>query len=953
MAIQRRFLGWDTPMLPTAGRWLVDRYARGGDCDLSEVVAVTPGARAARRLLDLLVAIAQENQLTLIPPDILTAGALPERLYESRLPVANRLQSLLLRAAALRDAQPEALSPVVPHPPHRDDFPAWLDLATQLAQLGDELYGQPIETARVTGILTQKLSLCPDLPRWRALAQLEQAYRQQLIDHGLTDRNQARLDAVRENRCATDRRIVLIATSDLSGIAREMLSQVHDCVTSLIHAPLFHESGFDDWGCFVPGYWAKQPLALDPQQVRVVEREHEQSHEVLLAVEAAAGSHPAEQITVGLGDEATGPGVQIKLELAGAPARLGVGKSVAKTGPAALLASFAAFIPERRFDQFAALLRHPDLEAYLARHVRDSTPRAIVSWQSLLDRYLQDHLQSRLSHDWLGDPKTAHALKSVHDAVLELMPCDRQELRPLPHWAPSLAAMLQAVYGPDDLKTRYPDQAQLAYSLQATGEVLREIAQLPSDAVWTPSLSADQAIAVVLSHIAGQSIPEDASGPAIELLGWLELPLDDAPALIVTGMNEGLVPQRTAHETFLYESVRKALGLRDAAYRYARDLMSLHTITHSRPSVTLIASRRGARDEPLAPSRLLLAGDPQHAARLIQRFYHESRPGDDENRWSPWLINPSQTSRFTVPPPRPHEPLTRLAITAFRDYLDCPYRFYLKHVLRLRLLDDRAVEMDGGMFGGLAHEVLGCFGQSELATSCNETEIRDFLADQLQCATRRRFGPRPSTAVELQVHLLRARLEAFAGWQATQSSQGWHIAAEHIEKQLSATIEVDAQPFTVTGRIDRIDRHEDGRWRIIDYKTSDTAKTPDETHRRGPKGAKQWIDLQLPLYGKFAEKLGITGQVELGFVHLPRDLPQVAYHAAPWSPGDLDAAIDEARRVIRSIRAAHFWPPADPRDRTRRFDDGFGWVCMDGHDHGTVGRPRSIEPDHATAEVQS
>ena len=71
MAANREFLDWDCPALPAAANWLADRYTRNEVFDLSESLLVLPGARAGRRLLELLVDQATENSLRLLSPCLL------------------------------------------------------------------------------------------------------------------------------------------------------------------------------------------------------------------------------------------------------------------------------------------------------------------------------------------------------------------------------------------------------------------------------------------------------------------------------------------------------------------------------------------------------------------------------------------------------------------------------------------------------------------------------------------------------------------------------------------------------------------------------------------------------------------------------------------------------------------------------------------------------------------
>ncbi|HLU47279.1 MAG TPA: hypothetical protein VK116_04315, partial [Planctomycetota bacterium] len=83
--MERVFLGWDRPGLEAAVEHIVERFGSPRDAtrklDLSTVIVAVPGARAGRRLLELLVERAEQEGRDLIAPEIRTIGELPERLY--------------------------------------------------------------------------------------------------------------------------------------------------------------------------------------------------------------------------------------------------------------------------------------------------------------------------------------------------------------------------------------------------------------------------------------------------------------------------------------------------------------------------------------------------------------------------------------------------------------------------------------------------------------------------------------------------------------------------------------------------------------------------------------------------------------------------------------------------------------------------------------------------------
>ncbi|MBL8826457.1 MAG: hypothetical protein JNM18_05690, partial [Planctomycetaceae bacterium] len=85
MPIARRFLGWDRPLLAAAVDELLSLFGQAASLDLGEVIVVTPGAAAGRRLLELLVDRATNEHRPLVPPRFVTQGELPELLYETKL----------------------------------------------------------------------------------------------------------------------------------------------------------------------------------------------------------------------------------------------------------------------------------------------------------------------------------------------------------------------------------------------------------------------------------------------------------------------------------------------------------------------------------------------------------------------------------------------------------------------------------------------------------------------------------------------------------------------------------------------------------------------------------------------------------------------------------------------------------------------------------------------------
>ncbi len=458
------------------------------------------------------------------------------------------------------------------------------------------------------------------------------------------------------------------------------------------------------------------------------------------------------------------------------------------------------------------------------------------------------------------------------------------------------------------------------------GEILSEVAQIPA-APSLPALDLGRALALIGSALEGERVTAESGDGAIELLGWLEIGLDDAPVVAVLGMNQGTIPARVIGDPFLPDRLRAHLGVGDGRQRHARDAFLLAGLVASRERLILLASRQSADGEPLAPSPLLLAARGVELANRVERFYRAPAARDPEGGAAAVGARDfavPNTRGFAVPPPDPLErPIDRLRATAFRDYLRCPYRFYLRHVLGLEPVTDLPRELDARSFGGLAHEVVRRFAFSASAQSSDRAQVIGELQRSLGAVVDERLGAGLPAAVRVQLAQLGRRLATFGRWQAEQTGQGWSIDRDWVERRLETAIEIDGSLFSITGTLDRVDRHPEHGLRLIDYKTSETPKSPEEAHCQGT----TWIDLQLPIYRRLlSAALGTEGEpVEVGYLGLSRRLDAPPYLAAKWQAADYAAADQAIFEVVRALRLQRFWPPAEPP----RFDDGYGLLCGD------------------------
>jgi ATP-dependent helicase/nuclease subunit B len=932
------FLGRDRNLLHAAAEWLLDAANIPEAPDLSRVIAVVRGSRTSRRLLELLALRAEENGQVLVPPQILTPAALILRLTETspdEAEEATPLASALAWAQALQQASEEDRNRLFRLPPGGDihaGLRPLLGLARQLGQLWDEVGGAGLRFREVSRTVAERF---PDIaafesPRWDVLDALHDRVAQILRRRELENRTDLLLRRARDGKILSDPRVVLIGVVEMPRIVRDFIARLPQTPTVLSFASEQEREGFDELGTVRPDYWNRRAADLAPGQIHLVERDRDQAARTasIIAAWRDEGIAPG-QITVAAPVPGSLPRLREALETRGLATRRAQGRLAAEAPSFQLLQRVAAYLDREpaeppAYAAVAALVRHPD------------APRIDASEWPALDRFGMTHLPVRFDpQDVEPASSTADRIADVLGRWIDLAP-DEIPPRDAATWTRDF---LHRVYGTHEESSLSPDGRVAVHAITALRDVLD--ATVDGRMPWPARVRPADFLHSLAQFLGVEGVPEPPDRNAVELVGWLELMEDDAPALVVTSFHEGAVPESVLSDPFLPGSLRQVLQLGDNDSRMARDGYALAAMlasrTQGRGRVALVAPRFDAEENPVRPSRLLLNG--LDGETLARRMWHLAGRREAE---------PQTTLRegpgFGAAAVGVVPALTTVPVTAFRHYLESPRQFFYLHMLRLRAQGDAPLELEPGDVGGLIHEVLARFGaEIPLRDSTDAAEIETFVLAEFNHNVHARFGKWTQPAVEVQIEEIKRRLRGFAPVQARLRRDGWTI--RHVEGAGQMTCELAAADqaglLAVTGKIDRIDSDATGeRWRIIDYKTSSKAKDPFKTHF----GREDWRDLQLPLYLKLAapfarEKWNVEltpDNCDLVYFQLPED-EKTAAISAPFPPAAIEEGWARAAEVAGCILRGEF--EENPALRADRTDPALLALC------GQVGIASSVGED--------
>jgi ATP-dependent helicase/nuclease subunit B len=925
------FLGWSRPAAETVGDFLLAGVPPQQPLDLEGTLLVVPTRQAGRHLLDALVQRCGATGSAVLSQRLLT----PTQLGADALrgpAIASGAEVLAAWSDVLAAASEPVLGAAFGAAARLRDPVAAIPVAERLQQVRREL----AEGARTCADVAAHAAATDAEPeRWQALAQLEAAFVERLARHGLIDACRAQVAWAAAPSLAPEvRRLVVAFVPDPSLLFLRALERLDRRVRIdvLVQAPPEAATQFDAWGRPLADHWnaCRIDLPDEEQNLILAADPADQAARALEIVSAAArGEAEPRGVTVadtavGVPDRAVVPFLLEQFAARGIRAFDPQERPLREHALARLVERLLELRRAVPYRTVADLLRHPDVLLAL-QDTEPPLPAAELLAQ--LDAFQNRHLPLGLPdllRPFAGNPRGTtdrHADFTLLGQALQRIARWREQLATgrLPT---ALRTLLAEIYASRTLDPDTPADRLFAAAAEAIDRVLREL----EESRGTPP-APDVEAAILLARLRAQGCAPERNDEAIDLEGWLELPWNRAPLLLVTGLNEGCVPDGRLADDFLPDTLRRALALRDDRLRAARDAFLLHVLLAARADgrgrLCLLCGKTSAEGDPLRPSRLLFRCADEQLPQRARRLFGALPPA---RAGAPATVG-FRLRPFALPPAAPRGATPTISVTACKDYLRCPFRFYLRHRLDMEPLADDALAPDELAFGNLVHGVLEAFGRDgRLAQSTDAGTLAASLETQARAAFAAAYGPQPSLAVQVALDSAIQRLARFAALQAGLARE-WEIVATETRFELSRG------GFTLIARIDRIDRHRaDGRLRVMDYKTFDKVRSPADTHlgpcradapafaqvelpsQRGRARRKAWLDLQLPLYREVLRADGRFGgvPVELGYLVLPRAIGETDFY--PWVDYTDDlhaAALACADGVLAALAAGTFWPPRD------------------------------------------
>ena len=828
-----------------------------GAKSLAHLLVVVPTAQSGRRLRLKLA----ERFGAIVPPEI----KLPQQLLEDgrretkdeRGEIAGRTDELL----AFQEALGEKGS---------------LDVAAQFSDIRGILGGNALtfaDVAKRIGDILPDETADFEIERWKGFAGLEERYLAALAKRGKTDR----IVAMKE---------VIADPPRLDGIEKIVLAYVLDPIPAFRQVVEKLRSREKVEVEEIGPTTSQTSRALQTSQTfpcATAASEAERVAEIFAAVKSDEALP-----TLCVADAEEFPEIQGALQAKGLKVHDPSRTLLVTSSLGHLVEQIAALIRTRSYNVFSAFIRGGDVRRWLCLELKISSREYVDALNKL------DNAQAKFLPEKIDDigPKTSGKLRAIFEHIDVTI---RKK---------GMRQILQSVFREHILDERDPDAREFAAAAETVNSLLDEC--FPSSPLPLPSSLSSELFAFRLREATYSLEPDE--GDVILTDGWLELPFLDADELIVTGFNEGRVPESVVGHAFLPDRLRRGLGLADNESRTKRDreILRLAVGCREKGAVRVFFRAVDAKGDVLKPSRLLFEGtDDAEFVRRVRAFYgvragtEEAKVADLPDEWRLKLEIPPErkTLEFTSP-------------SSLDLYLRCPFTYCLKKTFGEKE-DDRAEELDPSEFGNLAHDALELWGAGALKDSEDVDAIAAELAAHVDGILGKRFGASVPAIVALQGESMKRRLAAFAKIQAARHAEGWRTVA--AERKL----QVKYGHTTVKGRCDRIDFNErTGEWCVVDYKTFDN---PDRAVWRDGKTG-EWKSLQLPLYCAMLDADPEFPEAKLerissAYCVLGKTADTTLF-TGPMNGAFVAEAEAKVRELIDRIERGIFWPPS-PKDAWR------------------------------------
>ena len=326
----------------------------------------------------------------------------------------------------------------------------------------------------------------------------------------------------------------------------------------------------------------------------------------------------------------------------------------------------------------------------------------------------------------------------------------------------------------------------------------------------TPPMTLKDYVEFIRGFMQSENVNESyGTHPRLGILGQIEARMVKADRIIMAGLNEGIWPPDSGFDVWMSRAMRGHFGLPSLEQKTS---LAAHDFSCGFCAREVFITRsKKTGGQPTLRSRWLDRLDTCLSAAQIGKNDNPSVKGLAYAQWARKLKQSDLIQTIDRPKPCPPADIrpTDYSVTEIEKFMRDPYWIYAKKILKLSKLDDLDDDLTAADRGSLIHTIM-----EDVTRRYPGCHIPDDFPDKI-IEIGKDFFEKQGDQAEMR-GLWWARFIKTAQWFAAYE-RDWRQGTDQIYSEIKDTMPIG--PFTLTGKVDRVEYRTDGSVAIIDYKT--------------------------------------------------------------------------------------------------------------------------------------
>lgn len=349
---------------------------------------------------------------------------------------------------------------------------------------------------------------------------------------------------------------------------------------------------------------------------------------------------------------------------------------------------------------------------------------------------------------------------------------------------------------------------------------------------YAPNLGLSLVFALIRKTLSILAVPlEGEPLRGIQVMGMLESRCLDFEHVIILGMNEGVMPKRSANPSFIPDSLRRANGMPVLENQDAISAYLFYRLLQRSEKVTLVYDALGGETEAAEPSRFIR--QLAYESKLDFNYLQQEQPVKIES--SNVIIIPKKEKVWKAMESffyngNPFK-TNNISATALTTYLACTLQFFFRYVAKIKEPEEVAENLEANQIGSALHQALEWFYADLIKTDTVITAegIKEKLLDvpeysraalSMVLFNNRAQLKQANSMQQIVLQIVAEYMKAILAHDQLHSPFQIIELENKKDYKYHFPIEINGQKkyLQLYGILDRVDE-KDGQTRIVDYKT--------------------------------------------------------------------------------------------------------------------------------------